>query len=54
MGADEYKPATVVSTPVSVPTINEWGLIILSILSGLTALYFIRKKYIKKYQHLNL
>lgn len=45
MGADEYKPATVVSTPVSVPTVNEWGLIILSILSGLTALYFIKKIY---------
>lgn len=44
MGADEYKPAVVASPVATVPTINEWGTIILSLLSGLTALYFIRKK----------
>lgn len=43
IGADEYKAATVVST-ASVPTMNEWGMIIFSLLLAGLSFRFIRKR----------
>jgi hypothetical protein len=32
------------TTPVAVPTINEWGMIILMVLQGMGALYYMRRR----------
>jgi hypothetical protein len=47
MGAYEYDGArNVLTSPTSVPTVNEWGMIILSVLSIVSAVIFIRRKSI--------
>ncbi len=43
MGADEYQPSQQAS-PTTVPTMNEWGLIIFIILAGLTGASFLKRR----------
>src|SRR5665647_1975498 len=39
-----YAPATPASTPASIPTLSEWGILILSVLMVVAAVVYLRKK----------
>jgi hypothetical protein len=45
MGADEYRnsSSSAVQTPAAIPTINEWGIVIFIILTGFSAVYFLKE-----------